>query len=206
MKKSIAAFLLLTLVITGCQPDGNGNTDTDDTLEGQTRGEPTEHQYNQWEGHSGNEVANHLANLCTELPDIRHATAVVLGPYAVVGLDVEPEIDQSDVGTVKHSATEALAEDPYGAQAVVTADPDITARLQEMQREIADGQPVSGIMEELAAIVGRLMPIAPGPEHRKESGGDPSDVNDQRMDQEEENEIDDIQNKQSKGRMNKGND
>ncbi|WP_026690069.1 YhcN/YlaJ family sporulation lipoprotein [Alteribacter aurantiacus] len=199
MKKWIITLLVLTFLLPGCQPADNGN-DNEDPLEGQSYNEPTENQYNQWGGHTGNEIANHLANLCTKLPEVRHATAVVLGPYAIVGLDLDPEMDQSDAGQVKYAATEALADDPYGAEALVTADPDITARLNEMQKDIADGKPISGIMEELAAIVGRLMPVTPGPEHRKETGGDPSDVNDDRLGGQEQQELENIQNKQSKGR------
>ncbi|MBM7095958.1 MULTISPECIES: YhcN/YlaJ family sporulation lipoprotein [Alteribacter] len=202
MKKWIITLLVLSIAATGCQPADDGQND-EDPLEGQSYNEPTENPYNQWGGHNANVIANHLAHLCTQLPEVSHATAVVLGPYAVVGLDIEPDMDQSDAGQVKYAATETLADDPYGAEALVTADPDITARLNEMQKDIADGKPVSGIMEELAAIVGRLMPVTPGPEHRKDTEGDPSDVNDDRLNNQRQNELEDVQNKQSKGRKNK---
>ncbi|PYZ97850.1 hypothetical protein CR205_04450 [Alteribacter lacisalsi] len=196
MKKLFMGMLVLSVASAGCQTGGNG----DDNLEGQSVNEPGNQEYNQWDGHSANEIANHLANICTKLPEVNHATAVVLGPYAVVGLDLDEHMDQSEAGAVKYSAAEALQDDPYGAQALVTADPDITARLGEMQQEIAAGHPVAGIMEELAAIVGRIIPVAPGPEHRKDNDGDESNANDDRLEGQDQREIDDIQNKQSKGR------
>ncbi|TMW73053.1 YhcN/YlaJ family sporulation lipoprotein [Alteribacter natronophilus] len=196
MKKWMIAFLAVSIGVTGCQAGGNGD---EDPLEGQTVNEHGTTGYNDWDGHSPNEIANHLANLCTELPEVRHATAVVIGPYAAVGLNLDAEMDQSDAGAAKYAAAEALQDDPYGVNAFVTADPDITARLGEMQQEIAAGHPVSGIMEELAAIVGRIMPVTPGPEHRKHQG-DESDANDDRLEGQDQREMDDIQNKQSKGR------
>ena len=44
---------------------------------------------------------------------------------------------------------------------MVTADPDTLQRLREMREAIQNGEPVEGIMNELAEIVGRLMPQIP---------------------------------------------
>jgi len=54
-----------------------------------------------------------------------------------------------------------LKKDPYGANAAVVADPDITARLKEISADIKNGQPLQGIMNELADIAGRLIPEIP---------------------------------------------
>lgn len=107
------------------------------------------------------EVADRLVKLATSVDQVKDATAVVLGRYAVVGLDLDAKLDRSKVGSIKYSVAEALKADPKGAYAVVTADPDITFRLREMGKEIREGRPVAGIMEELAGIVGRLMPQIP---------------------------------------------
>ena len=89
------------------------------------------------------------------------ATAVVVGPWAVVGIDIDASYDRGRVGNIKYSVAEALKEDPAGAYAVVTADPDTLQRLREMREAIQNGEPVEGIMNELAEIVGRLMPQIP---------------------------------------------
>src|SRR5690625_46228 len=54
------------------------------------------------------EIATHLANIASDVPNVNGATAIVLGTYAVVGIDVEEELDRSRVGTIKYSVSEAL--------------------------------------------------------------------------------------------------
>lgn len=115
------------------------------------------------ERHAGDEqeVAQRLANLATEVDGVNDATAVVAGRWAVVGIDVDQDLDRSRVGSIKYTVAESLRSDPRGADAVVTADPDIMERLREMNEDIRSGEPVEAIMDELAAIVGRIMPQVP---------------------------------------------
>lgn len=109
----------------------------------------------------GQETARHLIDLAKRVPKVKDATAVVLGPYAIVGIDVGSNLERSEVGSIKYSVAESLKKDPNGAQAVVIADPDIMARLKEISADIRNGKPISGIMNELADISGRLMPEIP---------------------------------------------
>lgn len=111
---------------------------------------------------SGQEISQRLVKLATSVPNVKDATAVVLGRYAIVGIDVNAKIDRSQVGSIKYSVAESLRKDPYGANAVVVADADTTQRLQEIQTDINKGRPIQGIMEELADVAGRLMPEIPG--------------------------------------------
>lgn len=106
-------------------------------------------------------ISKHLANLAASVPDVERATALALGDYAVVAIDVDQDLDRSKVGTIKYSVAEALKEDPYGKNAVIIADPDIYRRLQEMGADIRAGRPLQGIINELAEIVGRVMPEIP---------------------------------------------
>ncbi|MGC4375499.1 YhcN/YlaJ family sporulation lipoprotein [Fictibacillus sp. Mic-4] len=107
------------------------------------------------------QVSKHLVQLVSGIPGVNDATAIVLGRYAVVGIDVDKNFDKSRVGSIKYTVAEALKKDPYGANAVVTADPDTVQRLKNMGRDIQKGRPVSGITKELAEIIGRLMPQVP---------------------------------------------
>jgi YhcN/YlaJ family sporulation lipoprotein len=111
---------------------------------------------------SGQEISERLVKLSTSIPNVKDATAVVLGRYAIVGIDVNAKIDRSQVGSIKYSVAESLKKDPYGAKAVVVADADTTQRLKEIQADINRGRPIQGIMEELADVAGRLMPEVPG--------------------------------------------
>jgi YhcN/YlaJ family sporulation lipoprotein len=110
---------------------------------------------------SGQKISRHLVNLTTHIPNVDDAAAVVIGRYAIVGIDVNDNMERSEVDTVKYTVAEALKKDPHGANAVVVADPDITARLKEIGKDIQNGQPIVGILNELADITGRVMPEVP---------------------------------------------
>jgi len=107
------------------------------------------------------EVADHLVKLALSVPNVKKATAVVIGNYAVVGIDVDANLDRPRVGTIKYTVAEALREDPLGAKALVTADPDLVQRLKELNEDIKRGRPIAGLAEELADIVGRIIPQVP---------------------------------------------
>lgn len=110
---------------------------------------------------TGQEISKRLVNLSTSVPKVKDATAVVFGNYAIVGIDVDDNIDRSQVGSIKYSVAESLKHDPYGANAVIIADPDFTARLKEIAQDIRNGKPGQGILNELADITGRVMPEIP---------------------------------------------
>lgn len=132
-------------------------------------------QYNQ----SSQAKAQRLVQLATRVKNVNDATAVVLGRYAVVGIDVKAALDRPEVGVIKYSVAEALKEDPQGATAIVTADPDIVQRLREMTADMQQGRPIAGIMEELADIVGRIIPQMPQDVRRREQPN--TQQNQQRM-------------------------
>lgn len=110
---------------------------------------------------TGQQISKHLADLATSIPKVNDATAVVLGRYALVGIDVNQDLDRSEVGSIKYSVAESLKNDPYGARAIIIADPDINARLKEIGEDIQRGEPIEGIMNELADIAGRVIPEVP---------------------------------------------
>ncbi|MDA6130913.1 YhcN/YlaJ family sporulation lipoprotein, partial [Escherichia coli] len=67
---------------------------------------------------TGQQVSRHLVNLATRVPNVNDATAVVLGRFAIVGVDVNKNLDRSEVGTIKFSVAESLKNDPHGARAI----------------------------------------------------------------------------------------
>ncbi|PYZ93282.1 hypothetical protein CR194_08800 [Salipaludibacillus keqinensis] len=190
-KNVVMTILLSSLIIAGCQTNGdNGNSSN--TIEGQTT------DGSRQELQSFNEVADHLAELAVRVPEVNHATAVVLGPYGIVGINVDGDLDQSHVGSIKYQVAETLADDPYGANAAITADPDVVNRIADMQREVRDGQPLDAIADEFAAIFGRILPVVPTDEHLTE---DPLESNSKDPSNENRKELEDTQRKQSKGKV-----
>ncbi|OLP63148.1 hypothetical protein BACPU_34660 [Bacillus pumilus] len=150
---------------------------------------------------ASSDVAQHLVNITEHVPDVNDATAIVIGRYAVVGIDVKDDLDRSKVETIKYSVAKALKNDPKGANAVVVADPDTVSRLKQMGKEIQEGRPVSGIMDELAAIVGRVMPEMPRNEIERNEK-DPTNDPNRQLQEKDEKQLDQNQNDQSNHHMN----
>jgi YhcN/YlaJ family sporulation lipoprotein len=106
-------------------------------------------------------VSERLEQIATSIPQVESANCVVMGNTAVVGINLPPEMDRSKVGTIKLSVAEALKKDPYGADAIVTADLDLSARIRKIRDHIREGRPISGFAQEMAEIIGRAIPQMP---------------------------------------------
>lgn len=106
-------------------------------------------------------VAARLCALATGIAGVKDARCVVIGNTAVIGIDVDERLDRGRVGTIKYSVAEALRNDPYGVDAFVTADMDLSARIREMRADIDRGRPVAGFAEEMSDIIGRIIPQLP---------------------------------------------
>jgi YhcN/YlaJ family sporulation lipoprotein len=153
----LAASLLLLL--TGC-----GTRENQDRTDAGSRTHDVEVRQTepaQRETANPRETADRLASLARKVPEVKAANCVVFGNIVIVGIDVDGRLDRSRVGTIKYAVAEALRQDPQGVRAVVTADPDLAARIREISEDIRRGRPVSGFANELADIVGRLMPQMP---------------------------------------------
>ncbi|WP_045506334.1 YhcN/YlaJ family sporulation lipoprotein [Bacillus amyloliquefaciens] len=146
------------------------------------------------------DIAKHLVEVTEKIPGITDATTVVLGRYSVVGIDVDDNLERSKVESIKYTVAQALKNDPYGANAVVVADPDTVSRLRGMASDIKAGRPVSGILDELAAIVGRVMPEVPNDvtDNEKES---PTKSNDDQLNERDQKKLQNEQNDQSDHHM-----
>jgi YhcN/YlaJ family sporulation lipoprotein len=156
MKKILIPTALL-LILTGCSTNKDIQNNKNQSLVN------VKNSYiDNVDRKTGQEISKRLVMLATSIPNVHDATAVVLGPYAIVGIDVNSKIERSQVGSIKYSVAESLKKDPYGAKSIVVADVDTTQRLKEISADIKKGRPIQGIMEELADVAGRLMPEIPG--------------------------------------------
>ncbi|WP_163150033.1 YhcN/YlaJ family sporulation lipoprotein [Anoxybacillus sp. MB8] len=149
---------------------------------------------------SGQQIARHLAHLASSVPNVNDATVLVVGKYALVGIDVNAKLDPSHVGTVKYSVVESLQKDPYGANAIVIADADLNARLKAIQKQVENGKPIQGFMDELAAIVGRVMPEIPS-DFIQTKNPRSTRQNDDQLNRNEQNQLENEQQKQSNDHM-----
>lgn len=108
-----------------------------------------------------NKVAAHLESLARGVEGVKDANCVVFGKFAIVGIDVDEKMERTKVGTLKYAVAEAFRKDPYGIDAVVTADIDLAQRVREIRADVNNGRPIAGFAEELSDIVGRLIPQIP---------------------------------------------
>ncbi|HAM82118.1 YhcN/YlaJ family sporulation lipoprotein [Ornithinibacillus bavariensis] len=202
VKKAILVLSLLLLF--GCQQNNadralpSEKQDPNNRIVNVKNSSPVQDQ-----NYSNQQIANHLASVAGEVPQVNDAVAIVVGPYAVVGIDVDKDLDRSRVGTIKYSVIEALQHDRYGRTAVVVADADITQRIRNMNDKIRQGYPIQGVVDEVAAIVGRYMPDFPMPEDQPAEPNQNKKILD---DNNEEQQMDDIIDEQSKNNHDKRKD
>ncbi|NPC92433.1 YhcN/YlaJ family sporulation lipoprotein [Bacillus sp. WMMC1349] len=149
---------------------------------------------------NGQTISKRLVKITERVPGVNDATAVVLGRLAVVGIDVKDNLERSKVESIKYSVAEALQEDRYGANAAVVADPDTFNRLRGMGRQIQQGRPVKGILDELAAIVGRVIPEVPT-DMTDNQNTTPSKTNNDQLNHNRQKKLEKQQNKQSNKHM-----
>lgn len=163
----VLSLLLIMIFISGCQAaneaprDNNPDNPNQQVRVKQTIPRAEEQKQQKFDNQSAQEVARRLARITAKVPGVNDAAVIVLGRTAIVGIDVDAAMDRSRVGTLKYSVAEALREDPFGASAIVTSDPDIMQRLREISADLSRGRPISGFAEELADIMGRIMPQLP---------------------------------------------
>ncbi|MFB6803511.1 YhcN/YlaJ family sporulation lipoprotein [Peribacillus butanolivorans] len=162
MRKFILS-LATVLLMTGCSMNNNNNNNEesqDNTKSNLTKVNNSSVQ--ETDRKTGQQTAKRLTGLAKSIPEVNDATAVVLGKYAIVGIDIDQDIERSQVGTIKYSVGESLKHDPNGANAIIVADPDINERIREVAKDINNGKPVRGILNELADITSRVIPEVPG--------------------------------------------
>ncbi|MFJ7638735.1 YhcN/YlaJ family sporulation lipoprotein [Peribacillus sp. NPDC097206] len=192
MRKQIFSLAAL-LLMSGCSTDHASDDSKDQAKNGLTQVHNSTIQES--DRRTGQETSKRLTNLAQSVPEVNDATAVVIGKYALVGIDIDADIERSQVGTVKYSVGETLKNDPHGAYAIVVADPDLNARIKEVAADIKNGEPVRGILNELADITSRVIPEVPGdtltPTPAKvtdDQGNSPHNQDDRKQLEKEQNE------------------
>jgi len=152
---------LAATIVAGCGNNANRNDTSPSPQNDQGITAQQQKQTEKKEIREPGKVAARLEMLAKGIPGVRSARCVVLGNTAIVGIDVDEKLDRSRVGTLKYSVAEAFRKDPYGVDAFVTADMDLAARIGEIRTDIDRGRPIAGFAEELADIIGRIIPQMP---------------------------------------------
>lgn len=190
-------FIAVLFLLAGCTNNNAENNQQSKNSENSPQVTNVRNSTNQKvDRKTGQDIARRLVALATSIDNVNDATAVVIGKYALVGVDINADLERSEVGSIKYAVAESLKNDPDGANAVVIADPDINARLKEIGEDIQNGKPIQGIFNELADISGRLIPEVPADMIRNEPDRDLKKPN-ENLNDKEEKELKNEQDEQS---------
>ncbi|WP_159883900.1 YhcN/YlaJ family sporulation lipoprotein [Paenibacillus puerhi] len=160
MLKFVSVLLLLSAILSGCASTQRGAAPSEaPNTDRQVRVRQTAPQKKEIQDQGA--VAQRLEQIATSVPNVESANCVVFGNTAIVGINVPQGMDRAKVGTVKLSVAEALKKDPYGVDAYVTADMDLGERLRKVRDQLQSGRGLNGLAEEMAAIIGRIIPQMP---------------------------------------------
>lgn len=158
MYKWLASLIIIAAAATGCTTAANKEPSPSPQQNQSIRAKQSDVKK---EITDPNQVTAHLEQLAMSVNGVQNAHCVVFGNTAIVGIDVDEKLERSRVGTIKYSVAEALHKDPYGIDALVSADIDIAERLREIGNDIRAGNPITGFAEEMADIIGRIIPQLP---------------------------------------------
>ncbi|MBP1156300.1 MULTISPECIES: YhcN/YlaJ family sporulation lipoprotein [unclassified Paenibacillus] len=161
MMKFVGIIMLLSAVLTGCTQSPKNGAAPSQTVEQNRQVKVNQTAPQKKEITDPGAVAQRLEQLAVSVPNVESANCVVFGNTAVVGVNVPQGMDRAKVGTIKLSVAEALKHDPYGVDAIVTADMDLAERLRLVRDHIQNGRAINGFAEEMAAIIGRIVPQLP---------------------------------------------
>lgn len=145
--------------VKGQGPKGLSNKTGNDT--GNTTGKSAQKQNTNATATGKNDQKSrqaHLESLAKKVPGVKGAHCVIMGKTAVVGIDVDGNLERARVGGIKYTVAEALRKDPQGTGAIVTADMDLSHRISEIGKKVSAGHPISGFATEMADIIGRIVP------------------------------------------------
>lgn len=160
MRMFVTGILLLSL-LAGCNQSPKSGASPSQTNDQNRQVQVQQTAPQKKEIEDSRAVADRLEQIAVSVPGVESANCVVFGNTAVVGINVPPDMNRAKVGTIKLSVAEALKKDPYGVDALVTADMDLAERLRMVGQQMRNGRGINGFAEEMASIIGRIVPQMP---------------------------------------------
>lgn len=112
------------------------------------------------------DTAERIAQMVTRMENVDRATAVVMGNMALIGIRMEGGNEQqarnrdnaAGQQMKRQIADKVEREFPEISEALVTTDPEITNRIENISRNIQQGRPISESLDEIAQIIRDITP------------------------------------------------
>ncbi|WP_427338479.1 YhcN/YlaJ family sporulation lipoprotein [Caloranaerobacter sp. DY30410] len=103
--------------------------------------------------------AEKIADSIVDLPGVDDATVVITGNTALVGVDIEEELEGKVVTDLKKQIVTRVKQiDKNIKNVTVTADPDLFERIDDIAQEINRGRGMSEFTDEVKEIIRRITP------------------------------------------------
>ncbi|HHU49511.1 MAG: YhcN/YlaJ family sporulation lipoprotein [Caldicoprobacterales bacterium] len=103
--------------------------------------------------------AQRIADAAARQKEVQSASCVITGNTAMVGLQFNKQYKGKLTNAIKRQVEKRIKDtDDRINRVVVTADPDMVSRIEEIFEEIGNGRPISGFTKELNEMINRINP------------------------------------------------
>jgi len=105
------------------------------------------------------ERAELLADAAAEQKEIESATCLITGNTALIGVQFDKQYKGELTDRIKKAVEEKVkAKDDRIKRVIVTADPDMVSRIEDIFKDIGKGKPLSGFVKEINEMINRIQP------------------------------------------------
>ncbi|PTM59430.1 YhcN/YlaJ family sporulation lipoprotein [Desmospora activa] len=106
-------------------------------------------------------VADHVADRVADLDTIDSATVMLVGRTAYVGVVFEKDYNGGMTNKVKDQVAKRVRQaDPNINRVLVSANPDFVGQLGDYARDVRNGRPIAGLMDNFMDLVQRTFPAS----------------------------------------------
>jgi len=173
LRKIVTLLLVFVLVIglvtaTGClrdEPPATPAPDADQTKpmerkEGKTAEEKADNATEKSPTVAGATArAEDVAESATKVDGVKRAYVVVIGNTALIGLDVDKDIEAKQTTDLKQQVEKRVKKENKAIEVTsITADPNLVERIKRIADGIAEGKPLTSFLDEIAEILRRISP------------------------------------------------
>lgn len=165
----LSVLMVLTLmVVAGCtpkteeqppNPEPQQNTQDAEDADDQKEGGETGQDNAIGTSERMEDMAENAVDAAGDVEGVAAANVVVLGNTALIGVDLDKDIEKEKVDDIKNKIDQAVKEkDKRIKNTSITADPDLATRIKKVTTGISEGRPISESWDELTDIFKRMTP------------------------------------------------